>query len=197
MKKIFFFAAVACTMLSSCCPKSGTETLKDFTTLAQERYSCRSYTAEKVSDEDLKLILEAGRLAPTAANSQSQKIFVLKSEETVAKVSEIVSFCGAPQAFLICYDSEKCLYVEPNGNAPSGDVDAAIVFTHMMLKATEMGIGTCCMNWVEFGKIKEVLGLGDNIVPVLFMPFGYASEDATPSESHTSRKSLEETVTVL
>ena len=52
-----------------------------FQELAHARYSVRSFQDAPIKDEELNLILEAGRVAPTACNNQPQKIFVAKSEE--------------------------------------------------------------------------------------------------------------------
>ena len=56
----------------------------DFLTLAKERYSCKKFSDQKVPEEALQKILEAGRLAPTAKNLQEQKVYVLQSPESLA-----------------------------------------------------------------------------------------------------------------
>lgn len=198
MKRSLFFLAAAAILLASCNSKDSVKsTENNFMSLATDRYACRSYTDRKVSDEMLQTILKAGQIAPTAANCQPQRIYVLSSPEVIEKISPVASTCGAPQAFLVCYDATKCLINGANGNHPQGEMDATIVLTHMMLQATELGLDTCWMTWIEFDRIKEILNLPENIVPVAFMPFGYAKEGTVPGDSHYKRLPIEETVTIL
>lgn len=60
-----------------------------FLDLAKERYSVRKFTEQQIEQEKLDKILEAGNVAPTAVNYQPQRIYVLQSEEALAKVSSI------------------------------------------------------------------------------------------------------------
>ena len=61
----------------------------EFTKVVAERYSCKNFSTRKVEAEKLTEILEAGRLAPTAKNSQEQRIYVLQSEESLAKLDKV------------------------------------------------------------------------------------------------------------
>ena len=58
----------------------------EFTQLIAQRYSCKNFGAGKVDAAALHTILEAGRLAPTAKNTQEQRIYVIQSEEGLAKI---------------------------------------------------------------------------------------------------------------
>ena len=58
-----------------------------FLELAKERYSERYFDSKPIEDEKLKLILEAGRIAPTGCNYQPQRIYVIQSEEAMKKLS--------------------------------------------------------------------------------------------------------------
>lgn len=76
-----------------------------FKDLVRSRYSVRRYSDKKVEDKKLKRIWEVGRLSPTAANLQPQKIYVLKSEEAMQKAKETTKMMyNAPLALLVCYD---------------------------------------------------------------------------------------------
>ena len=76
-----------------------------FLDLMKERYSVRKFSDKKVEDEKLELILEAGRVAPTAKNYQPQRMLVLRSEENIAKLNKL-SPCvyGATTAIMVCGD---------------------------------------------------------------------------------------------
>lgn len=68
----------------------------DFLSLAKKRYACRKYTAQKVEQAKLDTILEAGRVAPTGANRQPQRLIVVRSEEGMARLARCTRDFGAP-----------------------------------------------------------------------------------------------------
>ena len=169
----------------------------DFLELARNRYSVRKYSDRPVEDEKLKTILEAGRLAPTAVNFQPQKIFVLKSEEAMAKLRSVTRMAyNAPMAMLICYDKNISWKAHRFGDDfDGGSMDADIVTTMMMMQATELGIGSL---WVRGYCTQDILNafpMPDNITPVCILLLGYAAE--TEPINRASRKPLDETVTFL
>ena len=112
--------------------------MKPFMDLVKERYSVRHYLPRAIEPEKLNAVLEAGRVAPTASNNQPQRVKVIKGAD-LAKMDECTP-CrfGAPAALLVCYDREACWKRSFDG-ALSGEVDASIVTTHMMLAAHELG----------------------------------------------------------
>ena len=77
----------------------------EFTQLIAQRYSCKNFGAGKVDAAALHTILEAGRLAPTAKNTQEQHIYVVQSEEGLAKI-DAATPCryGAPVCLVVAYD---------------------------------------------------------------------------------------------
>ena len=107
----------------------------EFTKVVAERYSCKNFSTRKVEAEKLTEILEAGRLAPTAKNSQEQRIYVLQSEESLAKLDKVTP-CryGAPTCLVVAFDKNS-VFTYPGGKRDSGMEDAAIVATHLMLAA--------------------------------------------------------------
>ncbi|MDR0936869.1 MAG: nitroreductase family protein [Oscillospiraceae bacterium] len=160
-----------------------------FAELAKERYSVRQFDSSKpVEAEKLAAILEAVTIAPTAANMQPQKVKVLQTPEELALADQI-SQCryGAPLAFLICYDSSGTI---KHSGLDAGVIDCSIITTHMMLEAWEQGLGSVWCLAFDPDKAREVLGLPQNIVPVAFLPVGYAAEGAAPHPFHTTSKPL-------
>ena len=108
----------------------------DFLELAAQRYSVRSYSDKPVEQNKIDLILKAAQLAPTAVNYQPQKIYVLKSEATMAKINRLCRcIYGAPIVFLICSDERKTWKSHTERGYSSGEMDCSIVCTHMMLEA--------------------------------------------------------------
>lgn len=170
----------------------------EFKEVVKARYSCRSYIDRQVSEEALKAILEAGRLAPTAKNLQEHHVYVLQSEEALAKV-DAWSHCrfGAPTVLAVTYDKNN-VYTYPGSNRQSGIEDAAIVATHMMLAAKDEGVDSCWLNAVHMDELHEALGLPENEDIVMLLDLGYASlEGLKPAWRHFERKSLSETVTFM
>lgn len=164
----------------------------DFLSLAAERYSVRAFTDQQVEDKTLNLILKAGQLAPTAHNNQPQRIKVITLEAELAKVDECTP-CrfGSSCVLLICYDESESWKRTFDGK-DSGFVDASIVTTHMMMATADLGLGSCWVMFFDSAKTKEQFALGDNIVPVAFLPVGYISDTAAPSASHSKRNSIED-----
>ena len=62
----------------------------EFNDVVRNRYSCKKYSDKKLEDEKINAILEAGRVAPTAKNLQEQHIYVVRSEEALAKILRII-----------------------------------------------------------------------------------------------------------
>lgn len=168
----------------------------DFLQLAAERYSVRSFRPESVSGEDLERILRAGHLAPTACNLQPQRILVLRGEEAIAKLRRCTKcHFNAPTALLVCYDRDRCWRREYDGKE-SGDIDASIVATHMMLEAASLGVGSTWVMYFIPEAVRKEFDIPDNIVPTALLVMGYPAPDAKPFPGHTEFCPMEELVAV-
>lgn len=166
----------------------------DFLTLARERYSVRSFKADAVGDEVIKKILTAGQLAPTACNRQPQRILVINSAEGLEKLRKCTEcHFNAPMAMLVCYDRDDSWKRSYDGK-DSGDIDASIVTTHMMLEAAALGVGTTWVMYFIPEAVREEFSLPDSYEPVALLVMGYPSDEAKPYAGHTAKKSLEDTV---
>ena len=163
-----------------------------FLELAAARYSVRSFSARPVEAEKTARILEAGRIAPTACNNQPQRVKVISDQAGLVNV-DLCSPCryGAPLVLLVCYDKTVC-WSHPSGSLISGEIDAAIATTHMMLAAQDAGLGSCWVMKFERAKAAETFALPENIVPVALLPIGYPAENAAPSDRHDSKNTLKE-----
>ena len=169
----------------------------DFMTLAADRYSVRKFKDTPVEQEAINKILQAAALSPTACNNQPQKIFVLRSKEALEKLKKCTdSHFNAPLAFIVCYDKSIC-WKRPFDGKESGDIDASIVTTHMILEAASIGIGSTWVMYFKPDVLKEVFELPDSIVPVSVIPMGYAADDAKPAERHALYRDPGEIITTL
>lgn len=163
-----------------------------FNELAKSRYSARSFKAQPVEQDKLNAILGAGMLAPTACNNQPQRIKVIDSQEELKKLDECTRFrFEAPLVLLICYDRTQ-VWKRRYDDADSGEIDASIVTTHIMLEAQEQGLGSCWVMLFEPEKLREKLDLPEDIIPVALLPMGYVTDDCQPNPLHSKSKSLEE-----
>ena len=166
-----------------------------FQELAQARYSVRAYKDTPIEEEKLKLILEAGRIAPTACNNQPQKIYVAKSEEARKKLASVSRRTfDAPVILVVCYDRDRNWKNPLMPGYESGETDAAIVCTHMMLQAAELGIGSCWVGMFNAQQVSEALGLPENVTVSALLPMGYAAENAQPAPLHSQYREFADTI---
>ena len=165
-----------------------------FMELAKERYSVRKFDGSKVEVDSLKSILEAGRLAPTAVNYQPQRILVLDDEERLAKLKDCTPYhFNAPLALVVCYDTTVS-WKRPFDGKDMGEVDAAIVTTHMMLRIAELGLGTTWVGHFDPAALRSAFAIPDTLIPVAILPVGHPAPNAHPAPMHEKRLSQEETV---
>lgn len=172
--------------------------MEDFLTLAKERYSVRQYQNKIIEPEKMEKIMEAAKVAPTAANLQPVHIYVLKSEAALKKIREITPCAfNAPVVLMITYsESEQWKNGLEKGIA-SGQEDASIVATHIMMEAWDLGIGSCWVNAFPNSKAAEAFDVPADEKVVLLMPLGYADPKAVPSPKHEQYRPMSEVVREL
>lgn len=159
-----------------------------FMELAKARYSLRKFDGRPVDPEALKTILEAGRIAPTATNAQPVKVYVIQSEEALAKMNALTRCVyGASTVLLVCEKTDVMWKNPLEEGVDAGELDASIVTTHMMLQAKELGVDSLWVGFFPPTKTKEAFGLPDNENPVIVMPLGYPAEGAEPAARHFER----------
>jgi nitroreductase len=166
----------------------------NFLELAKDRYSVRKFSDKKVEQEKLDLILEAGRIAPTAVNFQPQRILVIKSEESLEKLKSCTIYhFHAPMALLVCYDTNVS-WKRPYDKEDMGVVDASIITTQMMLQAADLGLGTTWVGHFDPEAIRSAFEIPDFLIPVALLPLGYPREDCIPHKLHGIRHDMDRTV---
>ena len=140
--------------------------------IAKKRFSVRSYTNQKVEPEKLAKILEAAHVAPSAANLH---LIVAQSDEALAKVGEAAEVYGAPLAIIVCADHNKA-WVRPFDKKQTGDIDASILTDHMMLQATELGLGSVWVCYFKPDVLSKAFHLPANLEPINILAIGYSAE---------------------
>ena len=159
--------------------------------LAKKRYSVRSYKPDPVEDDKLQRVLETARLAPTAANRQAFQLILIHTQGREAELRRIYDrpwFVQAPVVICACGIPNEA-WVRQDGKNYC-DVDVTIVMDHLVLAATELGLGTCWIANFDPTAAREVLGIPDQVNLIAFTPLGYPADQPTPKR----RKPLAELV---
>lgn len=163
-----------------------------FLELAKTRFSVLEYQNRPVEADVIQRILEAGLSAPTACNYQPQRIRIIKTDEDRNKLHRVISSkYYVPAAFLICFDRNKS-WTRPMDGKNSGEIDASIVATHMMLEATDLGLGSIWVMYWSPDKMREEFALEPSLEPVALLIVGYRSAEAKPRKGHLASISIEE-----
>jgi nitroreductase len=150
----------------------------DFQKLMEVRYSVRAYKSVPVPEKSLKLVLEAARLAPTAANRQPFQIIVIHTagrEEELVRIYNRNWFVQAPLILAICALNDEA-WKRKFDNQCYASVDAAIAFDHMILAAANLGLGTCWIAAFDPVAAREILKLPNNVEPIVFTPLGVPAD---------------------
>lgn len=168
-----------------------------FMNILESRYSCHSFNHVPVSESKLEMILEAGRLAPSAGNCQPVRIWVVKSEEALARLREVHPCYGAPVVLVVGCRNEEA-WVRPADGINAAKTDAAIVLTHLMLTATDAGLANMWIWDFDPSKIREVLPQTRDHGIYGLLAIGHpSSTEGKPTELHGQRKNLEDLVIEL
>ncbi len=156
------------------------------------RKSVRSWEDRPVEDEKISAVIEAARLAPSASNRQEWRFVVVREEATRKKLVPAArgqTFVGeAPVVIACCAEGDEHVMACGQLCYP---IDVAIAIDHMTLAAVELGLGTCWIGAFDEGKVKEVLGIPEEIRVVELLPLGYPAD---PSPKEKSRKAADELV---
>ena len=155
-----------------------------FSDVVIKRRSIRRYKATPVPLENVLKILEVARTAPSASNRQPWHYVVVRDEATRKKVTGTQTWAaGAPVVIVAMGDKEFSSKWWRN--------DVGISFEHVMLAATDLGLGTCWMgSYARDEEIRGILGVPDKWNVAAITPLGYPDEDP-PTKP---RKPLDEMV---
>ncbi len=161
---------------------------------SKRRFSVRKYDPRPVEEEKLEKILLAGRVAPTACNFQPQRMLLITGQEALEKLSLCTrSRFGAPAAVLVCHDTTACWKRGSDGKA-SGDVDASIAATHVMMEAADLGLGSLWVMAFDPAAVREQFRVPEAWEPTAIIMVGYAAQDAQPAPMHADKLAAEKVV---
>jgi nitroreductase len=157
------------------------------------RRSIRKFRETPVPENLLKEVLNAGRLAPSADNAQPWKIIVVRDVQMKQRVTQACNgqkfLVQAPVVLVVCGIPEEA-FQTVGGYMSSHVIDASIALDHVTLAAHALGLGTCWVAWFKEEKVKDILGIPEDVRVVALTPLGYPDE----SPDRPSRKNLEELI---
>ncbi len=166
----------------------------NFYELIQSRRSVRAYKPDPVPQEAIDRILEAVRLAPTAANRQPFVFLVIREEKTRHALKIAYNqpwFYEAPVIILACAKPGEAWRRTDGRNY--ADVDTTIALDHLILAATAEGLGTCWIGAFNPPALRKALNLTDDLDPIAMTPLGFPADSPKPK----NRKPLHDLVRYL
>jgi nitroreductase len=150
------------------------------------RKSIRKFRLKSIPDEKLEMILEAGRLAPSAGNRQPWRFVVVKDPErrkTIAKAADSQMFIADASVIVVALG-------DPEASLRWFRQDIMIAVEHMVLAATALGYGTCWIGAFNEEEVKRLLRVPEDLKVIALLPIGFPDETPAPRE----RKPLKEIV---
>ena len=168
------------------------------------RVSCRAYQPTPVPQARLMQMLEAARLAPSACNAQPWRFAVVRDPDLRRRIVEDGFLPGARMTWAIDAPVHVVIGMErsfvTHRLAPSVSgvdypwVDIGIAGEHLVLAATELGLGTCWIGWIKPRALAKLVGWPAAVKPVVVITVGYASDPDSAPLPATRRRPLEELV---
>jgi nitroreductase len=163
----------------------------EFQTVIRTRRSIRGYRPDPVPEEILQRVLAAARVAPTAANRQPFQLIVVTEAATRARLKEVYDrdwFWTAPMIIVGCVEPAEAWQRADGFNA--AQVDISIVMDHIILAATDEGLGTCWICHFDEPRLKQILGIPNHVRAIAMTPLGFPAVGPRPFQ----RKPLEDLV---
>lgn len=168
----------------------------DFFEVINSRSSVRNYDPNKPVEKDILLkILEAGRIAPSAANRQPWKFLIVSSETMLEKIRKCYHrpwYKEAPHV-LIVLGNKKNSWVRKDDGYNALETDLTIAMDHMILAAHSVGVSTCWIAAFDNSVLRNELKLTEDEVVYAITPLGYPHKDFDQT-SEKIRKPLEDVI---
>jgi nitroreductase len=131
------------------------------------RRSIRKYSKRAVSERKLKRLFSALQIAPSGGNRQDYSFIFVKDERKrrrIFKKAGHQDFVGEAPVLMVAVCK------------PGGAFNVAIAVDHMILAATDEGLGTCWVGWFEREPIKQILGIPEEMEVPIMVTIGHPAE---------------------
>ena len=152
----------------------------DFYQVIKSRKSIRAYKSDSINNDVLDRVLEAGRIAPSAKNIQPWKFIVVKDakiKQELVSACRNQSFIGQAPVVVCAVALEKIAWGNMGGYWSSYPVDVAIALDHIILAATNEGLGTCWIGAYHEAEVKRILKIPDEVKVIALTPIGYPAQE--------------------
>ncbi len=153
----------------------------NFDKVVKDRRSVRRYKDTKVSMEKLNKILDSARFAPSAGNLQNWRFVVIENEKKkkeLAKAAYGQNFVEhAPIVIVVCNEPEEVVRFYGKRGKFYATQNCAAVVEHILLKATDLGLGSCWVGAFDEDEVVNILKITDDIKPEAIITIGYSEED--------------------
>ncbi len=180
-----------------------TEGNPTFEEILSMRRSVRKYSGRSVADEEIEIILDAARVAPSSNNTQPWRFIIVRDSETIERLSKTapfgtsmaISFIAKAPCVIVCCAEPKAIYHKAVKRFVPADLafmDVTIATEHIVLAAAKIGFGVCWMGWVSPKKLKKLLDLPGKWESVALLAVGWPERQLEIREP--KRKSLSEIV---
>lgn len=167
----------------------------------KSRRSVRKLRSDPIGEEVITTILEAGRWAPSWANTQCWEFGVVRDAETKEKLADTAgpgnpggeAIRNGPLTIVVCGEKGKAGCEDGKPITDKGDwymFDTGLAMQNMMLAAHALGLGSVAVGLFDAQKAGEILGVPQNVDVVAMLPVGYPAEEAKAPR----RKELSECV---
>ena len=143
----------------------------------EKRRSIRKYKPSSIPAGDLKKILEAGRLAPSAGNRQAWGFIVVRNPEQKKRLVE----AAVKRASIVDAGVIVVALADADVSPKWCKLDVMIAVENMVLASTSLGYGTCWIGAFEEEQVKKVLGVPEKLSVVVLLPIGVSDESPEPS----------------
>lgn len=150
----------------------------NFLELATKRSSIRSFKTDEVEKEKLLYLLEAARMAPSAANFQPWQFVVVTEPELLKSIRAVYNrdwFFTAPAIIIALADHSKGWRRAHDGKDYT-EIDVAIAIDHLTLAAAELGLGTCWVCNFDCDRCSDLFHIPENMEPIALIPVGYPAK---------------------
>ncbi len=156
----------------------------NFKEIAKNRQSCRNYDATRtVEKEKLDAVIEIAALAPSACNAQPYRITVCTDDtaKAVAKATQgmgMNKFAGDAPVMIVLSEGEYNTTAAAGAKIKKNDyrsIDIGILTAYITAQATELGLATCILGWLDDKQIRKICSLDSPVRLVIAL--GYASKD--------------------
>ncbi|WP_418222912.1 nitroreductase family protein [Clostridium isatidis] len=141
----------------------------------------RFYADKKITNDQLKELIELVRLTPSAANLQPLKYILISEEEINKKVYDTLKWAGYLKDWDGPIESERptgyIIMLRDKNISQKQSIDEGISAQTICLGAAEKGLGCCMIGSINKTKLTEILNIPDNFDIVLVIALGYPKEN--------------------